>query len=402
MRGYTAAPIRGDTTLPALTGLRFLAALAVLISHFNHRGLISVPAGVIEFLDGGRTAVALFFVLSGFILAYNYPGLSGSAERTRFYASRIARIYPVTLLALGLGAIGVSYAATHPDSGRLLDWYSLEEASPFALGTSFLAQATMTTAWFPVAAVTQPWNGSAWSIGCEVLFYALFPLLIVKLRKLRFKHIAYILIGAWIFQMLAIRAAISFAPAEQVGLLVYQFPVLHLFEFLVGIAAAIVFLRGGREWLSRGSRRRLVLAAALVPLTLLSLFQPVAPAYVLMGPLFAVLILGLAVNPAGRRSFLARRPMILLGEASFALYMIHAPLMMIFMIADPPEGAGWLLMAGTVGLSIAVFRWFETPARHWTRAAVLRMVPSGWGRDRPAVNLLVPGKPSGPVNTVED
>ena len=56
--------------------------------------------------------------------------------------------------------------------------------------------------------------------------------------------------------------------------------------------------------------------------------------------------------------------------------MIHTPLMNLYSIAKPPEPVGWLLMAGTVGLSIAVFRWFETPARHWTRAAILRLMPA--------------------------
>ncbi|MEO5781191.1 MAG: acyltransferase [Arthrobacter oryzae] len=375
MRELAAARRPCNTTLPALTGLRFLAALAVLVSHFDYSGLISVPAEAVEFLDRGRTAVALFFVLSGFILTYNYMGLSGSEDRTKFYASRLARVYPVTLLALGLGAVGVVYALTHPGSGRLVEWYSLEGASPFALPGSFLAQVTMTTAWFPVGSLNQPWNGPAWSIACEVFFYALFPLLFVKLRNLRFVRIAYVLIGGWAFQMLAILTARSFAPAEQVGFLAYQFPLMHLFEFVLGIATAVVFLRGGREWASPGSRRSLLLAGALIPLVLLAFFRPAQPAYLLMSPLFALLIFSLAVPPRGRRSFLASAPLVLLGEASFALYMIHTPLMNLYSIAYPPEAVGWLLMAGTAGVSIAVFRWFETPARIWTRATVLRIVP---------------------------
>ncbi len=315
--------------------------------------------------------------MSGFILTYNYMDLSGTADRTKFYASRLARIYPVTLLALGLGAVGVSYALMHPESGRLMDWYALEDAGPFALGASFLAQATMTMAWFPVFAIAQPWNGSAWSISCEVFFYALFPLLIAKLRDLRMLTLGYVIIGGWTFQMLAIFSVGILSPPENIGLMLYQFPVLHLFEFVAGIVAAIIFLRGGREWLARGRRRNLVLATALVPLILLAVFQPLRPAYLLAGPLFALLIAALAAGPAGRPGFLASRPMVLLGESSFALYMIHIPLMMIALIARPPEPVGWLVMAGIIAASIAVFRWFETPARHWTRAAVLRLVPPG-------------------------
>jgi hypothetical protein len=89
-----ASALHDDRRLPALTGVRFFAAMTVLVSHFAHRGLILVPAGVVAFVDGGRTAVALFFVLSGFILAYNYSGLAGRSDRRAFYVNRIARSSP--------------------------------------------------------------------------------------------------------------------------------------------------------------------------------------------------------------------------------------------------------------------------------------------------------------------
>ncbi len=181
-----------------------------MVSHFDNRELISVPAGLIDFLDEGRTAVALFFVLSGFILAYNYMDLSGSAGRTRFYASRLARIYPVTLLALGLGAAGVTYAVANRDSGVLWAWYLLDDASPVILIVSFLAQATMTTAWFPVLAVMGLWNGAAWSIACEVFFYALFPFLIGKMRELSMRQLRVLLLVTWAMPVLILATVGAF------------------------------------------------------------------------------------------------------------------------------------------------------------------------------------------------
>lgn len=373
MRGASGAQIHDDTKLPALTGLRFIAASAVLISHFDHRSIISVPTALVDFLDGGRTAVSLFFVLSGFILAYNYADMSGRSDRIKFYASRVARIYPVTLLALGIGAAGMLYAVLTPDSGALLEWYALKDANLFNVCGSFIAQLTVTTGWLPTASLNQPWNSPAWSIACEAFFYALFPLLILGLRQLSRWRIVLVLIGSFVLQCLIIWAARAFAPAGQKGFLVSQFPLTHLFEFIVGIAAAVFFLRGGAEWLRGGATRSLLLASSLIPLTLLAYFRPVDPAYLLMSPLFAVLILALAV-PGRRPSVLAWGPLVLLGEASFSLYMIHVPLMNLFSIVQPSEIAGWLLVALVICLSIIVFKYVETPARFGVRGAILRRV----------------------------
>lgn len=371
MRGASGAQIHDDTKLPALTGLRFLAASAVLISHFDHRSLISVPSALIDYLDGGRTAVSLFFVLSGFILAYNYVDLSGKGDRVKFYASRVARIYPVTLLALGIGAAGMLYAALNSDSGVLQDWYALKDTNVFNVWGSFLAQLTVTTGWLPTASLNQPWNSPAWSIACEAFFYALFPLLIIRLRKMTLRRIGLVLVGALVLQCLIIWSARAFAPAGQKGFLVSQFPLTHLFEFLVGIAAALFFLRGGAEWIRRGPRRSLLLVGSLFPLALLAYFRPVDPAYLLMSPLFAVLILALATPCRRRPSALAWGPLVLLGEASFSLYMIHVPLMNLFSIARPSHMFGWLLIAITVFLSVLVFKYYETPARFRVRTAIL-------------------------------
>jgi len=363
MAEHSAVAIHDDRKLPALTGVRFFAAAAVLVSHFSAHGAIVMPGSVIDFLDGGRTAVSLFFVLSGFILTYNYSTLTGAAARMRFYVNRVARIYPVVLLALLIGAVGVTVALTASDPKYLRDWYSLESPSVIALVGSFLAQITVTTGWFPAARINQPWNGPAWSIACEMFFYVLFPFLIAWARNRRAWTIAIALVCVFLTQVLLIVGARTFAPAGQRGFLVSQFPPTHLFDFVIGMAAGLFFLKGGREWLAAGYRRTGTLLAAMVPLALLAYFRPIDPAYLLMTPFFALLVLGLASPPSRRPSVLAARPLLLLGEASFSLYLIHVPLLNLFSLANPSPLVGWALMAVTVGLSILIFKTFETPAR---------------------------------------
>src|SRR5438067_1929482 len=85
--------------LPALTGLRFLAALVVVIDHTGYGPLAAMVAPF------GGVAVTLFFILSGFILTYTYTrnGTAVHGGWRAFYIARIARVYPLYLLGCAVG-----------------------------------------------------------------------------------------------------------------------------------------------------------------------------------------------------------------------------------------------------------------------------------------------------------
>ncbi|MET0188805.1 MAG: acyltransferase [Pseudonocardia sediminis] len=367
----TVAPVPEQgrrPSLDSLTGLRFLAAAAVVVSHFSETGLAPVGHGVVGFLDGGRTAVSLFFVLSGFVLAYNYPALAGRVPRWNFAVARIARIYPVVLLGVVLGAVGMVHAWSRPTI--LLSWFALPSPDPAALWASFVAQLSMTTGWLPFASLNQPWNGPAWSISCEVFFYALFPVLIVWFRRWSPRTVLAVAVGAWVVQGLWILALLEWLPASRSGFLTVQFPLTHLTEFVLGIAA-------WRLWSSAPAIDRRVRVAALLAtlagLAVLALLAPTEPAYWPMAPLFAVLVALLASSGGRRRSWLALPVMLLLGEASYSLYLLHFPLIRIYQIAGVTPGiAGWIAMGMTVVLSVVVFRWYETPLRRAIRRRLRR------------------------------
>src|SRR5690349_15169616 len=95
--------------LPALTGLRFLLALWVVLDHLTGPGMPldhlarEWPHPVYAFVRGGYLAVATFFVLSGFVLARGYGLEAWHPGRLRKYAvARFARIYPVYALSLAI------------------------------------------------------------------------------------------------------------------------------------------------------------------------------------------------------------------------------------------------------------------------------------------------------------
>lgn len=112
--------------LGSLTGLRFLAALAVVLDYYWTAFIWWDPAtgvpgstprftGWMLILQGGGHGVDCFFVLSGFILAYTYvaPGGTLRASRASFWVARLARIYPVYLVGLALGGIPLLLFRSH-------------------------------------------------------------------------------------------------------------------------------------------------------------------------------------------------------------------------------------------------------------------------------------------------
>ena len=92
--------------LDALTGLRFLAALHVVLFHFGKTLVAATPEGVRHWVGAGYSAVGVFFVLSGFVLAWNYLDGDGrmQAGPRAFWAARVARVYPVYALTFLLSA----------------------------------------------------------------------------------------------------------------------------------------------------------------------------------------------------------------------------------------------------------------------------------------------------------
>ncbi len=137
--------------LPALTGLRFFAALLVVLVHFGQH--LAVPGLIHQLAVSGAQGVSLFFVLSGFILTYTYgrTGCGMQQSKRQYYIARLARVYPVYIFGLLL-AVGPALSTSTSDVTPI-------HLSPVIVAISTL---TLTQAWLPWFHFV--WNSPSWLV----------------------------------------------------------------------------------------------------------------------------------------------------------------------------------------------------------------------------------------------
>lgn len=173
----TLTRVKTDKPAPvaALTGSRIFLALFVVCFHFGQRVWAGSPATLRSFAGSGYVSVSLFFLLSGYVLAYNYLGQQTVARRV-FWIARLARIAPAYWTAMGVSFAFYVHACV------------IRTASAPSF-TTVATSLTVTQAWFLKLDL---WNFPAWSLSCECFFYFLFPFLaqpMVRLNRARLRGV---------------------------------------------------------------------------------------------------------------------------------------------------------------------------------------------------------------------
>ena len=353
--------------LPALTSLRFFAAMAIIAFHFSINNATMIPVFLYAIIKHGNMAVNFFFVLSGFVLAYTY--LDKPVEPRRFWLARFARVYPVYLLALLLSL--PAYFTT----------IDLESGSDFVAAlTTLFTELTLLQAWLPIHGCGI--NCPGWSISAEAFFYALFPFVGVYLARLRTRPLFLVTLGVWVIAI-AINtplwltyAAMSDGEMKRlVGDFIAFNPLLNLSAFIVGIATGLIFLRQSHTTNNTLSHRvtALEIGALLLALVVIA-YSGIPHALLRTGiasPLFAVIIYALALGRGGIAKLLSHPLLLILGEASYAIYILQVPLSYWTrqLIAATPlqefSAIAYpaLYLPIIIGFSIGSFFWLEKPLR---------------------------------------
>ena len=336
-----ARGIKKGEQFPALTGLRFFLAVWVVLHHLTGPGQMLEPAAralphaIYTLVRAGYLAVTTFFVLSGFVLARSYPG----RVRLPLYGiGRLARIYPVYLLSLLLVTPFIAADRTPQKLGYL--------SAHFALIQAWLGH-------IPVS-----WNTPAWSLSCEMFFYLLFPLAAPLITKAgRFRAILMALGCIWLT-----RALWAIGVSDDIK------PVIHLSDFLMGIAASRLFdLQRESGFTFSGQWLYLPALAGSIALIL---FQP-ADITTPLRPLNALLLIGLAFGGGFVARILSAPLAVYLGKSSYALYILHVPLLWWYLRWSKTI-SGAVYLAGVIAISCVVYRLWEEPANRFLRARARR------------------------------
>ena len=411
--------------LPVLTGLRFLAAFSVMIGHglgaFLGHAQADFGSPIYWFSQLSGLGMTLFFVLSGFVIHYNYSVLvttGGAGGIGAFLWARFARLYPLFLLMLCVNIL-LSRRLHDLLAGQPEGFSGLLKALPFFL---LSVQSWLYIPIDGVSLISGIGGGSpiTWSISTEWFFYLAYLLIafaVLRLNRPMAVAGAMLIwcigwaalasavfdrnpvIDAWAVQRFGPTAAFSSNLQESfIRWLLYFSPYLRIGEFILGCLTAQLFLmlrhrKVGRREAVLGITM-VMLAMASVPAIMFLMFAPDSGIVMFrelnmnfaLAPSVALIIFCTARYDSLVARLLSLPSCILLGDASYAIYLIHdlvfatvARLQERLMPAFVPSIPLGLveLAAVSVGvfvISRAVYTHFEWPMRQWVRG--LRRIPA--------------------------
>ncbi len=332
----------------SLTSLRFIFAMMVfgahcyVIDHFFSAHIFKE----------GFVGVSFFFVLSGFIIAYNYQHKleENKTDKRTFWVARIARVYPLHWLTLFIAAIWGGYVVA---SGSI-DWI-----------LHFLASFTLTNAYIPKADYFFSFNSPSWSLCCEQLFYFCFPFLIPLAKN--YKRLLY----AFSFMAIVVVIGMYLTPQEEIKGYWYVNPVTRFPDFIVGVLLFRLYeyLKGKEITALQGSMMEFISVIVFMSFYIYASEIPKVYRYSCYYWLpVAMVLISFALQKGIFSKLLNNRFMITGGEISYSFYLIH--LFVLLPYAEWQKTTElkieWyysvpVLFVIIILLSILSYRYFEKP-----------------------------------------
>lgn len=332
---------------------------------FSHLGFLAksespVLRGLYEnvFYEG-YIGVTFFFILSGFILSFSYTSRIKNNKITLsdYIVSRFARIYPLHILTLFF-ALPLVFYGVYKNNDNLLT----------LIPNIFLVQS-----FIPSGEYFFSGNAPSWSLSNEMFFYLLFPFLLFR------NNIFLIVISLTIVLFQVTVSQLGLSTGKQ-HYLIYIFPVTRLLDFVVGILLFRVYCHFKDKGVSINPDAFQVFAIALL-ISAIAMKQNILQAYrydlYYILPM-SLLIFSFAYSEGKISSFLSTKIFILLGEASFSLYLIHQLVIRyireVNSLAFGFNGVAWdlifslLVIILSIVLSLIMYRFYEmTATRHFRK-----------------------------------
>ncbi|MDA4107769.1 acyltransferase family protein [Mycolicibacterium holsaticum] len=387
------------TEIRALSGLRIVAAVWVVLFHFRPLLEQAAPgfrSALAPVLDCGAQGVDLFFILSGFVLTYNYLDRMGNTWSWRstlqFLWLRLARVWPVYLVTMHLAALWMIFTLNigHVPS----------PAADQLTAMNYIKQFLLVQLWFQPFFDGSSWDGPAWSISAEWLAYLMFGGLVLIVfriaRATRARGLILLAVASAMPPILLLMATGQFyTPWSWLPRIVMQFTAGAL------LCAAVCKMQPSDRARRGAGYAAVLLAAAIVGILYLLDAYPMTKIYDSSGfvdVLFVPLVFTLAIGAGTLPGLLSIRPMVYLGHISFSLYMVHELvhttwnwMVEQFELRLLADLNGKLTLLTIIGVAFAgaalLYHFVEEPARRWMRSM---MKSSREARTEPVPGNLAP------------
>jgi peptidoglycan/LPS O-acetylase OafA/YrhL len=358
----------------ALTSLRFVAAIAVVFYHYALaiRGIDSLPKPFRNLIHCGPLALSFFFVLSGFVLSSSNQHRSGMDRKARraFWFARFTRLYPSYLIAFFLFTpMALQKYLLHPTSEM-----SGSAHQGFLLGA--ILSPLLLQSW---TSFSQAWNGPSWSLSVEAFFYFLFPFVAFRLMRQSTGRALATTGSLWVASLLVVYAHITgHLDSSFFHSYVRYHPLFWAPCFVMGIGIA----RFASPW-QRVPRAFASAVGVLTVTTIIFVCALCPPHYgefiVTTGlvPLVALLIVCCSHESSAFVKLIGSRPLYRLGQVSYVIYIIQAPLWHYLAAATnkiarqsvtSEHVAAWqfvVFLPILLFTSYLISRYLETPIRTW-------------------------------------
>ncbi len=352
--------------LDQITFTRFIAALSVV---FFHYGQSVFPANIpflFENVTAGPIAVGYFYVLSGFIMAIAYyqtdKNKQHAINKKKYWVARFARIYPVYLVALLLiAAVKVSVIANNPAQLPL--------------------HLLLLQSWIPGYPITL--NTPGWSLSVEAFFYLCLPFLLLWVYKFGIRSLAIFGISLWLITQLVLLTSLNsdlYAPKTLLHDFIYYNPLMHLNSFIAGLVVGIFFKHSATDSQRKDNTFWIIFSFIIIFLFIWGrphleniLGFKIALTNGLLAPAFLFFIIILAKDRGLFSRLLSHPWLILLGEASYSLYILQKPIHGLYdkiivprlLLSDTQHF--YIFLVFLIMLSIVSYHFLETPMRKFFR-----------------------------------